>query len=189
MNRIINHYGATNTSSPVTIAVDSLVDSIAWAINDIVKTNNLTPEEIICLGHKASFAVNATIAERLILAGINMRKAEREMDIATQNIVDVAKRKTERTVVVGPSMAQQRLREAREGLRTETIPAKRQTPAKWCKELGVTVLDPDGWDRTDPNCMDYPLSISEFVHKYQASTTCVHDRALYAKHKHLFETA
>ena len=92
MNRIINAYGATNTNSTVTVAVDSLVDSIAAIINDIVRTNKLTPEEIICLEHKVAGTVTATCAENILRTALDMRKAERANTINIKTTTVSAKR-------------------------------------------------------------------------------------------------
>lgn len=61
-----------------------------------------------------------------------------------------------------------------------------KTPAQWCEKFGVTVLDPDGWDRSDPKCMDYPINQDEFIAKFHQSTGCISDRAKYLTYKHLF---
>lgn len=47
----------------------------------------------------------------------------------------------------------------------------RRTPAEWEVELGVTVLDPDGWDRRNYD-VDWarPLTRDEFIDKACAST-------------------
>lgn len=62
----------------------------------------------------------------------------------------------------------------------------RKTPAQWCEKFGVEVIDPDGWDRTDPQCMAYPLRQDQFIERYQRSTCRVIDRAKYLPYRHLF---
>lgn len=61
-----------------------------------------------------------------------------------------------------------------------------KTPAEWCAKFGVEVLDPDGWNRKDPNCMKYPITQSEFIEKYQHSTARVVDYEKYLTYRHLF---
>lgn len=62
----------------------------------------------------------------------------------------------------------------------------RKTPAQWCEKFGVQVLDPDGWDRTDPNCMSYPISQDMFIKCYQLSTCRIVDSDKFRKYQHLF---
>lgn len=66
------------------------------------------------------------------------------------------------------------------------IKINRQPPAYWCDKFGVVILDPDGWDRTDPHCMEHPLSQAEFIAKYILSTCRVKDYAKYKVYNHLF---
>jgi len=77
---------------------------------------------------------------------------------------------------------------ANQTLKTKRVSAKRdiRTPAQWCEKFGVQVIDPDGWDRTDPHCMDYPITQDQFIEKYQRSTAGVVDREKFLLYKHLF---
>lgn len=52
--------------------------------------------------------------------------------------------------------------------RTGHTPEKR-TPDEWCRILGVTILDPDGW-RQDGKSWDEPITRPEFMRRMQVST-------------------
>lgn len=43
-------------------------------------------------------------------------------------------------------------------------------PEEFEKILGVTILDPDGWNRRDPEDFDRPITIYEFLDKMIPST-------------------
>lgn len=46
------------------------------------------------------------------------------------------------------------------------------TPATWCAILGITIIDPDGWDRKGNFQRDWsePLSFDDFMDKVNEST-------------------
>lgn len=47
---------------------------------------------------------------------------------------------------------------------------------KWCEQLGVSVIDPDGWDRTRFNeAWAEPITRGEFARRLTASTVRVHE--------------
>lgn len=47
----------------------------------------------------------------------------------------------------------------------------RRTPEEWAKRIGVTILDPDGWDRSNfEESWSTPLTESEFRLRASLST-------------------
>lgn len=53
---------------------------------------------------------------------------------------------------------------------TEEEMTQKMTPDEWLKELGYTVLDPDGWrTRTSPPFTE-PITLEEFQRRFAAST-------------------
>lgn len=40
---------------------------------------------------------------------------------------------------------------------------ERKTIAEWSEEFGFSIMDPDGFDRTDPNLMDRNFTLAEFA--------------------------
>ena len=61
-----------------------------------------------------------------------------------------------------------------------------RTPAEWCAHFGVSILDPDGWDRSDPQCMAYCIPQDDFIKKWCVSTGSIANKAKFAKYQHLF---
>lgn len=61
-----------------------------------------------------------------------------------------------------------------------------QTPAEWCDKFGIEILDPDGWDRRDPRCMEYAISCDDFINRYYDSTSRIVDMTKYQNYRHLF---
>lgn len=139
-------------------------EELAFAMRTLIVNNHLTPDEIIAFEHQMVLAAINVSAECCLREAIEMRKNERAVDVAAAKIVEVANQK----------------------LKTTKHPAKRQTPAQWCKHFGVEVLDPDGWNRHDPNCMSYPISQSMFIECYQKSTCRIVDSDKFRKYQHLF---
>lgn len=41
---------------------------------------------------------------------------------------------------------------------------------RFLQEEGAVVLDPDGWDRNDPNCLKEKITYEEFKHRAFRST-------------------
>jgi hypothetical protein len=72
-----------------------------------------------------------------------------------------------------------------EGIKSSN--GNRKTPAEWCEKFGVRVIDPDGWDRTNPKCMSYPITQDMFIDRFQRSTAGVVDREKYKVYQHLFQ--
>jgi len=62
-----------------------------------------------------------------------------------------------------------------------------KTPAEWCEKFGVEIIDPNGWNRKNPNSMEIPISCQTFRDKYWLSTTHIADRTKYDEYKHLLE--
>ena len=170
MNRIINTYGAPNMSNPAGEAVQRLDEELAYALRTILVNHNLSPEEIIATNHRISGAVDVVCSEQILRQAIALRKAEREkamtVDVAAAKVVEFANQE----------------------LKTKKVSAKRdvRTPAQWCEFFGVEVIDPDGWNRYDPNCMSYPISQSMFIECYQKSTCRIVDSDKFRKYQHLF---
>lgn len=165
MNRIVNNYGAVNNLSLLLAEMLSLQETVETRVRDIIANNDLTPEEIICLEHKLIGSVSAECAVGILRKAINMRKAEREADKKT---IDVDATVTKR----GCS------------------PDNRKTPVQWSDKFGVEVVDPDGWDRASKDWQaewNRPLTQSQFIEKFQRSTTRVVDRVKYQTYKHLFQ--
>lgn len=32
----------------------------------------------------------------------------------------------------------------------------------WCTLTGIKIMDPDGWDRSNPECLKEPITLGEF---------------------------
>lgn len=55
-----------------------------------------------------------------------------------------------------------------------------KTPDEWCEQLGLTIMDRDGWDR---GTWDKPLTIGEFQAKYRQCTVDGATRPVYVSHE------
>lgn len=64
--------------------------------------------------------------------------------------------------------------------------SNRKTPAQWSEFFGIEVLDPDGWDRKDPNCMSYFMTRDMFIAAACRSTMRVSNRERHKTFQHLF---
>lgn len=166
MNRVINNYGALNINNGVGYSVELLTDRLASDILTLIDKHHLSPEEIIALEHKVVGCVATTCAENILREAIKMRKT---VDISVSIKVDTTK-----------------LKEKLVKIRHTAYLKNHKTPAEWCAIFGVEVIDPDGWDRKDPNCMSYPITQDQFIEKYQRSTVGVVDRAKFFPFRHLF---
>lgn len=47
----------------------------------------------------------------------------------------------------------------------------RKTPAEWCEELHITIVDPDGWRGPDDPDYDTPITREDFLDRSHRSTT------------------
>jgi hypothetical protein len=73
---------------------------------------------------------------------------------------------------------------------TTQHPAGRKTPAQWCYQFGVAILDPDGWDRKSENWYlewNRPITQDQFLEKFHVSTTRIVDKEKHLQYKHLFD--
>lgn len=172
MNRIINDYGALNITTGAGVATQNLMDSLAVSMRAIVERHALSPEEIICLERKLANLVSGVGCESVLRKAMNMRKAERA---------------TEKKQASNLSHISEIVPLKDGTLAVTQHPAKRRVPLFWCRRFGVEVIDPDGWDRTNPSWMMVPITQDQFIDKFQRSTTRVVDRVRYNVYKHLFQ--
>ena len=164
MNRITNRFGAANFDNSIGYNADQMGIRLERDMREFIKTHKLSPDEIIAFEHKMVLSVSSTSSEALILEAIEMRKNEKAINVEA---------------VVGHSFANDRMK-------NEMRKSIRKTPAQWCDKFGVILMDPDGWDRSDSKCLDYPITQDQFIDKYQRSTGAIGNKETYAKWRHLF---